>query len=660
MSRDRWFLLTLLATILVALASVAGLTFLRSQAAHETFLDEERALDLIPKARIAASRADGTLVLAGGRRRRPVKIFVPLAKLVPDRTHLLVARLGARGDLAISVRDSGASQRRWRFPTLPEEAQHLRSLEPQGSAGRLVLKLLNRGPEDLEIPALYLAPLSPALARWRLATGALGGLAVIGFALLHRRRLFGALFQPTRLDDVVFALGVLGLAWLSFHSAPVTQVLDTRGLSAVSHYFLRNGSIHLPPDFEPDWPGYQLRWINGQRMHYASPAPAVLDAPTVALYESFGVSPVTSDGRFRLPNELRIFRFQAALLAAALCAVLYLIARRRNLVPAHALALAAAFAAGTQILSTISRPYWTHAWGALLTACALLLLISPWRRREQLSMALAATCASWVFYCRPPAVFSVAGLIALGLLLQRGRNRLVFLAVGSVWAGLLVLLSLRIYGSILPPYMLGFHLSRGRFDPARLDAFVYLNNVLGSYFSPARGLFVYVPILLVILWLVLTRWRYLPAKPLAVTALAVFAAHTWLLVHTAAWPSGASYGPRQFSDVIVWLFLLAVLAVESLLAAPRSGSRLRRSLELSTAGILLALSVFINSQGALFQATWRWNYLSKTPGWAAADSEPLLHPPWAWNWRHPQFLAGWLANPPGQSDEAHEAEVPHR
>ena len=59
-------------------------------------------------------------------------------------------------------------------------------------------------------------------------------------------------------------------------------------------------------------------------------------------------------------------------------------------------------------------------------------------------------------------------------------------------------------------------------------------------------------------------------------------------------------------------------------------------IELFAGGLLLLLSMFINALGATAHATWLWNGRPK---------EIDNHPERLWDWRQPQFLAGWLPYP---------------
>ena len=124
--------------------------------------------------------------------------------------------------------------------------------------------------------------------------------------------------------------------------------------------------------------------------------------------------------------------------------------------------------------------------------------------------------------------------------------------------------------------------------------------------------------------------------------MAVTIAHLWLIVHTGVWPGGQSYGPRQFSDVLVWLFVMAVLSVEALrLRWPQIRVR-TRIVQVVVLSLALSFSVFTNFRGAFSKATWTWDSYDRPPAWLVEGRQPLMPQHWHWNWRHPQFMAGLL------------------
>ena len=347
-------------------------------------------------------------------------------------------------------------------------------------------------------------------------------------------------------------------------------------------------------------------------------------------------------------------RFSAALVSALLCVVLYATARIR-LAPLPALGLTVVFLVGTQIMSTLSRPYWSHTWGALFAAIAIFLVIRPGHRMQTLSAALAAASVSLAFYCRPQVAGTVVGLVTILAFSRNWRRLATFVIVGSLCAGLGALLSVAIYDSLLPSYFFSSQVARGRFDAESLNQYRYVTGTLGALVSPGRGLFIYSPIYLWILYQVIRGWKSLPNRTWAMVGLAVIAGHLWLLVHTGVWPGGrGTYGARQFADVVVWFFLLSVLAVETLQNQWSTLKRSTRWAQVTVLSVLILFSAFVNLRGAWARSTRAWKSYDRPPVWLTEGREPLLPQPQYWNWRHPQFLAGLLPHdapqPPAAED----------
>ena len=629
---ERSFAVTLALAAAVVVAVLGALAFLRSDAGRHAFLDESSRQTFVPR--------NAAVVLAGTGE----ELIVPLgtARLDGDSRYLLVAELDA-GRRVTFAGWSRQGRVRFRCPSRLVASECHRLVEADELAGRLKLRAIYTGHSDLVLRGLSLARISPLYFALRPLLLILLWAAPLAFLLRHRRRLTAALRTPRPLDEVAFALLLFGVCFGVYHRAPVHQVLDSRYLTAVSHSVVHGRGVVLPDDFRAarEARRYQIDRVGGRLLHHYSPVPAVLDAPIVAVYEAFGVTPELPGGGWDRGVETRIMRFSAGAAAALLCVVLYLIARR-FLPPLTALPLAAVFAFGTQILSTLSRPYWAHTWGAVRTGAAILLVLTPWRCRPMLSTGLAATLVSLGFYCRPQTVWTVVGLTAF-LALSRDRRRLATLvAVGAGWALLGVALSLAVYGSVLPEYFFASQVERGRLDPESLDSYRYVTGTLGALVSPGRGLFVYSPILLWVLWQAARGWRSLPSRRWAGVALGVVVAHHWMLVHTGVWPGGQSYGARLFSDVVVWFFLLAVLVVAGLGRRWRELRPAARRMEIAVAALLVAASIWINYRGAFAKATWTWSSYDRPHAWLLEGGRPLLPQPEFWNWRYPQFMAGLL------------------
>ncbi len=661
--RDRRFGLELVLVTALVIACVASLTYLRSYPGHRLFADPASAQRLVPQApeqatEQAPEERTEAVVFEASHPRTSGR-WLGRLDLDSRSSYLLVVELGPGDRLTLVVEGRQPDERRVRYRCAARVTAStcLSVLDAGELPTRVELRAWYRGRVSRELLGLSAVRLSPTYSWLRLLLRACIWLAPIGFLFRYRRRLAAQLTSLEARDDVVFALTVFGLCFLLFHSAPVQQVLDSRYLTAVSHSVLHGRGVELAEGFGPgqrDPLPYQLDRIEGRLLHHYSPIPALLDAPVVAAYEWFGVTPMSPNGgRWDFGTEKRIMRFSAALVASMLCVVLYLTARKL-LPPLHSLGLTFAFAFGTQIFRTLSRPYWSHTCGALLAALAIYFVVFPSRRRTSLSMVLGATCVSWSVFVRPQNFWTVIGLVVFLLLGRRWRRVGVFLGVGLGWAVAGALFSLSIYGSVLPDYFLRAQVELERFGVDRLSRNRYPRFFLGSLFSPSRGLFVFVPLLGWVLVVVGLLWKRLALRTVASIALAVIAGHLWLLIHTGTWSGAQSFGPRQLSDVLVWFFLLAVLAVQALREAwPRTG-RVERRLLLATLALCVAFSVFVNARGAFSRATWTWE-VDRYRNVDREEGDPMWLSDW-WNWRRPQFMAG--LSPDGDKAQSAQSESP--
>jgi hypothetical protein len=168
---------------------------------------------------------------------------------------------------------------------------------------------------------------------------------------------------------------------------------------------------------------------------------------------------------------------------------------------------------------------------------------------------------------------------------------------------------------------------------------VFWTALAGNLISPGRGLFVYVPVLFFIGYLLARYRRQLVYPQLVVLSLVVIVAHVAIISCFVHWWGGHSFGARFSTGIVPWFVLLAILGLQAMLKARAtsvSGKTFGRKVELLAGGVLLFLSATINGLGATADATWLWN------------TRPLNideHPERNWDWRQPQFLAS-LIRPP--------------
>jgi len=454
-------------------------------------------------------------------------------------------------------------------------------------------------------------------------------------------------------------------ALIVFWFSPVHQVTDSHYSMLLSEGLLKHRSFALDhynlPRLQPSSSTRDYYVMNGniwqQELagnhiyYYFPPGSSVLSVPYVAMVNALGISAANADGTYNPLGEIRIETTLAAILMALLAVIFYL--SSRVLLPVSwslVIALAAAF--GTQVWSTASRGLWSHTWASLLVGLVVWILVAGEADRRRMKPILLATLLAWLYFVRPTGSIVIATVSVYLLLFQRTLFAR-FATTGVVWLVAFVFYSWSHFGKLLPSY---YQTSRLRFD---LFPVAFAGNVL----SPSRGLLVYVPALLFVLYLIVRYWKHLPLVRLVWLSSAICILH---IVSVSAfanlwgdWWGGASFGPRYSTELVPWYVLLAIIGVRGRLDArrgyeseratqadsmrysgPAQADSMRYSVrnlgEMMAGVVLVGLSVFINARGATALETWKWSQPS-------TDQQLRAR---LWDWRHPQFLAGLQSPPP--------------
>ncbi len=441
----------------------------------------------------------------------------------------------------------------------------------------------------------------------------------------------------------LIGLAVFLITFVTFWSSPIREMTDSKYSMLASQTLLKYHTLALD---RYSWPGlntvpasglganttvHQIESLNGHLFYYFPPGSSILSLPYVGLMNACGISVTKPDGSYNIEGELAIQGSLAALLMAA-SACLFFFISSLVLPLSWSTLIALSGALGTQVWSTASRVLWSDTWAILLLAAVVWILlageIGRYRYRNS-SAVILATLLAWGYFVRPTNAIAIIAITIYIVLFHR-KAFLPYALTGAAWLALFMLYSWHTLGALLPSY---FRLNRLRFD-------AYGEALTGNLISPSRGLFVYVPVLLFVGYLLLRYWRHLFLKRLAVLSLIVAAGHLLIVSAFVPWYGGGCFGPRYSTGLVPWFVLLAVLGVRTMLAQRRR-EKLTESLRRSRApfvagGALLILSIFINARGAISYDTWLWN-----------DS-PInvdIKPARVWEWRYPQFLAG-LIHPP--------------
>jgi hypothetical protein len=362
----------------------------------------------------------------------------------------------------------------------------------------------------------------------------------------------------------------------------------------------RAGRLRL---LAPDY--YLVPSVDPERLGYVNiygPVAGLVALPMVALYAL---------GGHDLEQDRAALWFGAKLTAAvcvALSAAVLFLALLRFVRETDALVATLAYGVGTCVWSVSSQALWQST-----PALLLLTLAAYWSLDAERSARAAAACgvaAALAAACRPTGVLVLAAIgVHLAAAAAFGPRRepartAVRPAMAYAIAAALVLMLFAWHNW----HYLGSPLTFGQVEAGRRVAATKLGiadpwggslaeGLLGQLVSPARGLFVYSPILLFALWGACSLWRdprLRALRPLAAgAALVVLLQSKWI-----DWHGGHSFGYRVLVDVTPLLVLCSVPIV----ARVRERPALRASFF-----VALAWSIAVQVIGAYAYDVTGWN-----------------------------------------------------
>jgi hypothetical protein len=443
---------------------------------------------------------------------------------------------------------------------------------------------------------------------------------------------------------VHYTVTLLFLLTFSVYSAcPVTETSDALYSMILSESILNHGSTHLngyrfpgkipelvrfsaPPLTPP--PGsphtYQLGRINGNVVYVFSNGSSVLSIPFVFVANTLGLHAANKDGVYNPGGELLMMRAESALLMALLACVIFLTGLLM-LDPGTSFVVALGFAFGTQMFSLATRTLWSHTWFIFLGGFVVYQLVLAESKGQKISGAAVGTFLFLMYFVRPTGIIPIACITAYMLLCQRQRF-LSFAITGAFWLAALMTYWWHTFGTILPGYY-----------RSRADLTSFTQGLEVNLIGPSRGLLVYVPMTIFIIYLVVRYWDLIPIPSAARTSVAIILLQLFAAATYPNWWGGYCYGARLMTDSIPFF---ALLAIAGLAAAKNSPTALRGS-QVILGMLLLLLSVVINARGAMSLRTQFWN----------VEVDLDRHPERAMDWSYPQFAAG-LVSPPAYVDKS--------
>jgi hypothetical protein len=337
---------------------------------------------------------------------------------------------------------------------------------------------------------------------------------------------------------------------------------DTQAVMLTAASLVREGDCDLgeyrdsfaASDYSPD--GRLPYFLQETRTGIYSAYPSgmvVFATPVAAAARCLGAD--MSDRRTRE----RLEKLTASMVAAACLTLFFLLALHRvSLFPAWV--MTALLALGSTFYSTIGQLLWQHG-GVILAA--LTLLFCEFRQQRRVAVALTViqglACALLIA-CRLSAGLFVL-TFGIWLLVRAPRRALGLAILGAVFYTPWAWFYYTIYGSPLGPSTMQME---GRLWSPNLGS-----SFLGVLLSPARGLLIYQPWLLV-LGVAAVVCRREPERSEAPRGWSVLAS-VYVLLHVAlvsawvCWWGGHCWGSRLASETVPFLALLGLKPLASLL-----------------------------------------------------------------------------------------------
>lgn len=421
---------------------------------------------------------------------------------------------------------------------------------------------------------------------------------------------------------VLFSVSTVQQLADSNYSMLLSESLLHHGSFSLDHYRI-DGTIPIPKlDFAPAGSIYQLEKVNDHLYYYFPPGSSILSVPYVAVMNAAGISASNPDGSPNPYGEIRIQTDLAALLMAVL-AVLFFYTSRLLLSSGWSLLVALGGALGTQVWSTATRALWSDTWGIFLLGFVVLILVAEVSGRRNIQPVVLASLLSWMYFVRPTCAVSIV-TVTIYLFIFYRPLFLTYAVTGACWLAAFIAYSWSHFDQLLPDY----------YQINRLPFITFWEAIAGNLISPSRGLLIFVPVLIFVIYLLIRYWRAVAFPRLAVLSFASIIGHLIVVSGFYPWWGGFSFGPRYTTGLVPWFVLLGILGLQAWLTARQQpahhATRLRWRVEQALGMILLAISILIHARGAMSQATWLWN------------SQPVsvdARPERLWDWRHPQFLA---------------------
>jgi hypothetical protein len=362
------------------------------------------------------------------------------------------------------------------------------------------------------------------------------------------------------------------------------------------------------------------KFTNRQRnetIYYSYPlGSAFISVPVVAVANLFG-----------LDMSIAAHDTWLQILLAAITAVLIFLLSSRLLKlfanEAISYLVAVLFSFGTSYMSSVGTALWSFNYEIIAILLVLHIIVKAEMQRDtNLRPALLATLVFMAWLCRPSAL-GFAALVSAWLFWRNRNSLFVYGAVLLSWFLLFVLISESTFELFVPPYYNPFFWTSYSFANSS-----FTSRLLTMLFSPARGLFVFTPILVVAFGgffnASVRKNKYYLA------AFGWFLMQVFLVATQRNWWGGWCFGPRLSTDALPPVAIMLAITFNEW----QVQGKLRRAFP-----VLAVLSCF-----GVFTHTAQGMYNIQSLLWNNSPNIDDMPEYYAWNWKNSQLFASETGN----------------
>ncbi len=395
--------------------------------------------------------------------------------------------------------------------------------------------------------------------------------------------------------------------------APVDMTgSDARGTLLTSQAIIEKHTIKLN-DYKnvKKYTGWQIKEKNNHLYYYFPLGSVISSIPAVWV-----AIKVFDQNMILLKDDTRLQKLLSSFIAAIIFILLYQIARL-YLKSTPSIVIAFLFWGGTSLSSTLGTALWSQDFATLYSLFSIFFLLKIVKLNKIIYWIPLSISLFMAYLTRPTlSLFVIFAILFLFLNNKKYISIIVAIIVG-IFLLLFLIFSIHEYNQFLPDYYM----------PKRLSSGTFFIALWGNLASPARGIFIYSPFLL-LFFIAIKDTVKIFKKHISLIIIAL-----WIIVHLIIvsnfphWWGGGSYGARLMEDVLPGFYLLFIILLRHIYQYNSYPKKIFITLFLI---ITFSVSFFVNTAQGLYNrySAEKWNY------YPSIDK----YPEYIFDWQYPQFL----------------------